>query len=88
LDIASQGGFYFLELLIIYIEHKYLLCLSEYFKYSGLAEINVTVVLGEIIEPIKIVFMGIVTGSPLGHPGLPLEPLLIIMALLFLSASL
>jgi Ca2+/Na+ antiporter len=36
---------------------------------------------GEIIEPIKIVFMGAVTGSTL-------EPLLIIIALMFCSASL
>ena len=65
-----------------------MLCLSEYLKYSWLAEINVTVVLDEIIERMKIVFMGVVTGSPLGHLGLQLEPLLIIMALLFLSAPL
>lgn len=65
-----------------------MLCLSEYLKYSGLAGINVAVVLGETIEPIKIVFMGVVTGSPLGHPGLSLEPMLIIMALMFLNASL
>jgi S-adenosylmethionine synthetase len=65
-----------------------LLCLSEYLKCSGLAGINVTVVLGEKIEPIKIVFEGIVTGSHLGQLGLPLEPLLISMASMFLSASL
>jgi hypothetical protein len=55
--------------------------------YSWLAGINVTVVLGEIIEPIKIVFRGD-DRQPIGAPWAATGTTSYIMALLFLSASL